>query len=409
VFERSGSSVTVESLCKDFVDEGVHALQDVTIHVESGEFVTLLGPSGSGKSTLLNIISGFVPATSGRVLLDSRSLADVPPWKRNIGVVFQHYALFPHMTVYGNVAFPLKRRGYPKREIARMVSEVLDLVQLRTHTKRYPYQLSGGEQQRIALARSLVFRPRLVLMDEPLGALDKRLRDELQFEIRRIHSELGVTFLHVTHDQEEAQVMSDRIVLLNKGRVEQIGTGEELYRRPTSLFVATFMGDSNILSGHVVQVSGGVALQADRIQVVASSQHATSGTAGKHGIALVRPEHVTLSEERPPSDVANNYLGQVIDVAYLGGARRVEVQLDGGPRVKAREQERTGRPPVTVGNRIWASWRPDDVVILREPQSAAGRASAADGSGDEDEHEVTLRFGSKHSWSDVRGHFGRSR
>src|SRR5690606_27412996 len=212
-------------------------------------FMTFLGPSGSGKTTTLNLIAGFTDLTAGDIRVGDRSVGGLPAYKRNIGVVFQHYALFPHMTVFKNVAYPLKLRGIRKAERERLVKHVLEMVQLENFAHRYPGELSGGQQQRVALARAVVFDPPLLLMDEPLGALDKKLREVLQLEIKRIHRELGSTFVYVTHDQEEALVLSDRIAVFNKGRIEQVGTGHELYTAPQTLFVGPFIGESPVLRG----------------------------------------------------------------------------------------------------------------------------------------------------------------
>ncbi len=226
-----------------------HALRDVSLSIGRGEFVTLLGPSGSGKTTLLRILAGFETVTAGNVLLDGRDITDLIPEKRDFGLVFQGYALFPHMTVFDNVAYPLRVRRMPRAEIRRRVGELLELVQLPGLAGRRPAALSGGQQQRVALARALVFRPEVLLLDEPMSALDKKLRGDLQQELRDIHRVLGTTFVNVTHDQEEAMHMSDRIAIMNRGVIEQFGTPAELYRRPASRFVADFLGKSNILEG----------------------------------------------------------------------------------------------------------------------------------------------------------------
>ncbi len=243
---RKGA-LTLRNLTKIYGD--LHAVDDVSLDVAPGEFVTLLGPSGSGKTTTLRIIGGFIKPEAGTVSLDGRDLTKVPPYKRDIGMVFQNYALFPHMTASENVGFPLQMRRVPKAEVKEKVREALRLVRLEELGDRYPKQLSGGQQQRVALARSFSFDPQLLLMDEPLGALDKKLREALQLEVLRISRQLGVTVVYVTHDQEESLVMSDRIAIYNEGRIEQIGTGEDLYERPVSLFVADFVGESNIYRG----------------------------------------------------------------------------------------------------------------------------------------------------------------
>ena len=223
----------------------------ISLDIRSGEFLTLLGPSGSGKTTTLMMIAGFETPTAGDIAIDGRSVVALPPHKRNIGMVFQNYALFPHLTVAENIGFPLKQRGIDRAARARLVAESLELVRLPGYQARYPRQLSGGQQQRVALARSIVFHPRLLLMDEPLGALDKQLRESLQLEMRRLHADLGITFIYVTHDQEEALTMSDRVAVMHEGLIAQVGTPEDLYDRPCDRFVASFIGESNFLPGVV--------------------------------------------------------------------------------------------------------------------------------------------------------------
>ena len=232
------------------------ALAGANIDLEEGEFLTLLGPSGSGKTTMLMLIAGLAQPDSGEVWIDGRLATYAPPHKRDIGMVFQNYALFPHLTVAENIAFPLRMRGQSETDIRREVARVLDLVQLPEIGDRLPRALSGGQQQRIALARCIVYRPSIVLMDEPLGALDKKLRDQMKLEIKRLHTELGITVLYVTHDQEEAMIMSDRICLMNNSRIEQIGSPAELYFSPRSVFAADFIGESNLLDGQVAAVDG---------------------------------------------------------------------------------------------------------------------------------------------------------
>lgn len=244
---RTGAAVRLHGLTKRYA--GRAAVDEVSLDIEVGEFMTFLGPSGSGKTTTLNMIAGFTRATEGSITVDDTNVADLPPHRRDLGMVFQHYALFPHMSVAKNVAFPLEQRKVSKPEIARRVTEALRMVQLDSMADRLPSGLSGGQQQRVALARAVVFNPRVLLMDEPLGALDKKLREQLQTEISRMHRELGITFVFVTHDQEEALALSDRIAVFNDGRIEQVGTPEELYERPATLFVAQFLGESNVFPG----------------------------------------------------------------------------------------------------------------------------------------------------------------
>jgi spermidine/putrescine ABC transporter ATP-binding subunit len=240
-----GASVVLSEVEKHF--DSLAAVRGVSLDIRSGEFLTLLGPSGSGKTTTLMMIAGFETPNAGDIAIDGRSVLTLPPYRRNIGMVFQNYALFPHLTVADNVGFPLKQRRVDRATRARLVAESLALVHLPGYERRYPRQLSGGQQQRVALARAIVFRPRLLLMDEPLGALDKQLRENLQLEMRRLHADLGITFIYVTHDQQEALTMSDRVAVMNDGVVAQVGTPEDLYDRPCSRFVASFIGESNFL------------------------------------------------------------------------------------------------------------------------------------------------------------------
>ncbi|MER6945130.1 ABC transporter ATP-binding protein [Nonomuraea sp. NPDC000554] len=306
------------------------ALDEVTLHVRAGEFMTLLGSSGSGKSTLLNVIAGFTEPTSGRVEVDGGDITGVPPYQRDLGMVFQHYALFPHMSVFENVAFPLRRRRVRGAALEQRVAEALEIVELGALRDRRPAQLSGGQQQRVALARAIVFQPRVLLMDEPLGALDKRLREQLQLEIKRLHRELGITFVFVTHDQEEALTMSDRIALLRDGRIVQVGTPSDLYERPESRYVAEFLGESNLLPGNV----------------------------------LVRPQSVRLSPpgaELPSEHEALD--GKVREVIYLGSGLRVEVELRDGTRLVARTQTRLDPLPAP-DDPVVAHWSPLDSVTV---------------------------------------------
>lgn len=245
-----GRPLVLRSIAKNYA--GITAVRDVSLDVAAGEFVTLLGPSGSGKTTLLMMVAGFVQLDAGQILVGDQDLSLLPAHKRGLGVVFQSYLLFPHMNVEQNVAFPLSLRGLPKNETKLRVEEILTLVGLSGFERRLPRQLSGGQQQRVALARALVYRPSVMLMDEPLGALDKKLREQMQAEIKAIQRKLGITVLYVTHDQDEALFMSDRVVIMNGGRIEQLGTSEELYARPRSRFVAEFLGDANVLTGQIV-------------------------------------------------------------------------------------------------------------------------------------------------------------
>ncbi|GAP38860.1 putrescine transport ATP-binding protein PotA [Piscinibacter sakaiensis] len=309
---------------------GVRVLRDVDLRVEAGEFVTFLGPSGSGKTTTLNLIAGFLQPVQGEILLDGRDLTRIPAYQRGIGVVFQSYALFPHMTVAENIAYPLQqRRPRPGREaIARRVDAVLDLVQMRAYADRRPDQLSGGQQQRVALARAVVFEPQLLLLDEPLGALDKRLRESLQGELRRIHRELGVTVVFVTHDQDEALSLSDRIVLFHDGAIEQVGTPEEIYDRPRTAFAAGFLGDSNLFEGR---------LERGVFSGAAGRFAALPGAPDGPATLMVRPEHVRLLPAGAPlPEGLDNAVPVVLDDAVFAGATvRVEAIGPDGRRLLA--------------------------------------------------------------------------
>ncbi|CAN5863475.1 ABC transporter ATP-binding protein [soil metagenome] len=309
--------------------DSVVAVDAVDLTREIGEFLTLLGPSGSGKTTTLMMVAGLQQPDAGRILLNGVSVEKLPPYRRDVGMVFQNYALFPHMTVRRNVAFPLEMRGTPAAEIARLVDEALALVRLPDHGDRLPRQLSGGQQQRVALARAMVYRPALLLMDEPLGALDRKLREQLQLEIKRVHRERGISVLYVTHDQEEALTMSDRIAVFNKGRIEQIGTPEELYDRPATRFVASFIGDTNFLEGRVL----GCALGVCEIETAAGRIEASARTplaAGARVFVAVRPERVVLAS----AQAAGEGLGGVItEQVFLGTGRKYVVRLADGAEV----------------------------------------------------------------------------
>src|SRR5262249_42273952 len=299
----SGARLELRNLSKAFA--GVRAVDRVSLDVPAGAFVFLLGPSGSGKTTTLNLIAGFLAADMGDILLDERSIADVPPHKRNIGMVFQSYSLFPHMTVEENVRFPLRMRTrLSRRQARKRVGEMLDLVQLGPLAQRYPRQLSGGQQQRVAMARALVSCPRLLLMDEPLGALDKKLREQMQTEIKRIHRSVGTTVVYVTHDQSEALTMSDLVAVMQHGRIAQTGTPRMLYEAPANLFVADFLGDSNLLRGKVrdvagdevvVETAGGTAVLAMRGSPAAQTAAAAVGLIWTEDIALLASATCSVS------------------------------------------------------------------------------------------------------------------
>ena len=313
----------IRGIRKDY--GAVTAVRDVSLSVRQGEFMTFLGPSGSGKSTTLYILAGFQDPTEGDILLNGTSLLSTPSHKRNIGMVFQRYTLFPHLTVGENVAFPLRIRRLAKAEIDRRVKEALRLVRLEGFEDRKPALMSGGQQQRVALARALVYEPPVLLMDEPLSALDKKLREEIQFEIRRIHQETGVTILYVTHDQEEALRLSDRIAVFSHGQIDQIGTGAELYADPATRFVAAFVGDSNFIDANVVATDGRFARLSLQGGVTLDGVPLHGGAAGSTASLMLRPERITLSRGRQP----NALTGTVRDMTFLGNNTQVLVDLAG--------------------------------------------------------------------------------
>jgi putative spermidine/putrescine transport system ATP-binding protein len=360
----SAGSLSLRAVTKRFGE--TVANDGISLDVRPGEFVTFLGPSGSGKTTTLRVIAGFLQPDAGSVVLDEREMTGVPPYKRDIGMVFQNYALFPHMTAAQNVAFPLEMRGIAKAERRRKVKEALDIVHLGRLGGRYPRQLSGGQQQRVALARAIVFNPRLLLMDEPLGALDKKLREALQLEIMRISRQLGVTVVYVTHDQEEALVLSDRIAIYNDGRIEQVGTGEELYERPASLFVADFVGESNIFRGRFEAARDGGAVVANgRRLAVSSAAAARTGVASGSAAALiVRPERLRLGAG------ANRLAGTVREVIYLGSLRKYVLELEDGTTAQTRVQVGQAGDDLEPGDRVEVGWELEHGIVVTDDAAA---------------------------------------
>lgn len=328
-FAGKGEAIAVAGLSRRF--GAVKAVDSVDLQIRAGEFLSLLGPSGSGKTTLLMMIAGFEMPSAGTIALGARDLTYVPPNKRNIGMVFQRYALFPHMTVAQNVAFPLRMRGVAKADMAVRVERALALVRLGDYAARMPAQLSGGQQQRVAVARALVFEPPVLLMDEPLGALDKKLREELQIEIKKLHQDVGVTIVYVTHDQEEALTMSDRIAVMNKGGIEQIGTPVDLYRSPANAFVADFIGKMNFIDVRVIAAgdeevavaAGSSTIRLPRHRLSANLRPAT----GAHLRLAVRPEHLKPADR--PAGV-NTLSGRVDTSVFLGSHSTVIVTIEDG-------------------------------------------------------------------------------
>ncbi|RWM45494.1 MAG: ABC transporter ATP-binding protein [Mesorhizobium sp.] len=338
-------------------------VQDLNLVVADGEFLTLLGPSGSGKTTSLMMLAGFEMPSSGQIRLNGQPIQNLAPHRRNIGVVFQNYALFPHMTVAENLAYPLKVRRLPKHEIKASVTRALDMVQMSAFAERRPVQLSGGQQQRVALARALVFEPALVLMDEPLGALDKNLREHMQLEIKRIHSNLGFAVMYVTHDQSEALTMSDRIAIFNNGRIEQIAPPECLYEQPQSAFVASFIGDNNAIRGSVSDVDGTECTVTTSDGALIRSRYAGNISRGDTVVVSVRPERLSLSG---PEQQADNSLPAVIsEVIYLGDHIRVHAETQSRQIMKIKLQNLSVRPSLTSGESTHVSWSARDGVVLK--------------------------------------------
>ncbi|MCA1326406.1 ABC transporter ATP-binding protein [Herbaspirillum sp. alder98] len=359
--EKLGTELKLRGISKFYGDAA--AVRELDLDIKAGEFVTLLGSSGSGKTTTLMMLAGFTAPSSGQILIGGRDVTKLPPGKRDLGVVFQNYALFPHLTVAQNLAFPLEMRGVSKSEIARRVADGLAQVQLADKGERLPRELSGGQQQRIALARALIFRPQAMLMDEPLGALDKNLREHMQMEIRRLHRNSGATVVFVTHDQEEALTMSDRIAVMQDGGIAQIAAPAEIYDRPANQWVAQFIGQSNTLDGkvvertdsgkYVVELSGGARIQA-------------SGPAnlseGVSVVGILRPEKITMGQ----GTEGNSVSGRIREMQYLGHMVKLLVEQGGGQtlQVMAQLQRMTDAAQWSEGSQVNLGWQPESVWLV---------------------------------------------
>jgi putative spermidine/putrescine transport system ATP-binding protein len=349
--------VELQGVSKSYGD--VNALHPVDLSIRKGEFVTLLGPSGSGKSTLLNLIAGMITPSTGRIVIDGRDATTLPTNQRGLGMVFQNYALMPHMTVFENIAFPLQVRRLPKAEIERKVGAVLNLIQLGHVANRRPKELSGGQQQRISLARCIVYNPALILMDEPLGALDKKLREQMQLEIKRLHAELGITMLYVTHDQDEALTMSDRIVLMNGGRIEQQGQPDELYFKPSTVFSAEFIGSSNLIPGTIEALAPDGAVLRTAIGTFRVPAADFVASPGDKAMLLVRPENMVLADNGVAA-----VGGTIADSILLGGVVRHFVRCGDGSTLIVQELNQPGRPSARRGDAVNASWQPEHARLL---------------------------------------------
>jgi len=353
------ANVTLQEVVKRYGD--VVALQKTDLEIREGEFLTLLGPSGCGKTTTLRLIAGFVEPSEGCILLGEEDVTRLPPQHRQIGMVFQDYALFPHMTIADNIAFGLVERGYGKQQTRERVAELLSLIRLPDVGERYPSEVSGGQQQRIAVARAVAYPPRVLLMDEPLGALDLKLREAMQEELRRIQQELGITTVYVTHDQTEAMNMSDRIVVMNLGRIEQIGSAEQVYTRPATRFVADFVGKINLLDGTVAGSDGGFA-SIGTLGITLRAPIPETGLPSGTVTLAVRPEHMTLRGPDDWGDGIDSLSGSIVGRTFAGNLIRVTVAVDAGPEmvVEARPHEADGAP----GDRVRIGWNPQDAILL---------------------------------------------
>ncbi len=361
---RVGIPISFRSIEKRYGN--VSVLPPFTLDIEAGEFMTLLGPSGSGKTTLLNILAGLTEPSAGVLCFGERDITDVPARERGIGMVFQNYALMPHLSVFENVAFPLRVRKMPKADIVRRVNETLELVGLTALADRQPRQLSGGQQQRVSIARCLVYRPPIVLMDEPLGALDKKLRTQLQVEIKRLHDQLGFTAVYVTHDQDEAMSMSDRICLMDGGKAVQVSKPADLYFRPQTPFVADFLGEANMLEATLVERDGRTFLEGPHGARVGAGPEAAR--PGSRHTVLLRPENVRVLASGERAD--NEIEGEVSQLAFFGSSVRVTAALPCGISLLARNASNPGPAGSVRGEKVRLGWSDSAVVVVPDDPGA---------------------------------------
>jgi putrescine transport system ATP-binding protein len=358
--------IRFEHVVKRYGD--VVAIDGVSLDIYEREFFALLGPSGCGKTTLMRMLAGFEEATSGRVMLEGKDLSGVPPYRRPVNMMFQSYALFPHMSVADNVAFGLKQEGMPPLEAAARVEEMLKLVNLRGFEKRKPHQLSGGQRQRVALARSLAKRPKVLLLDEPMAALDKKLREQTQFELMDLQQRLGTTFIIVTHDQEEAMTVADRIAVMDHGRLVQVATPAEIYEQPNSRYVAEFVGDINLIEAEVIRTTQQeIALKSPSIEAELRLPPRSEVKSGDRVAIALRPEKIRIGKEPLAEMHANSAQGTVYDIAYLGDLSIYHVHLDSGLVLKAAKTNvsRQIEPPIEWDDTVYLSWSPDAGVLLK--------------------------------------------
>jgi spermidine/putrescine transport system ATP-binding protein len=343
------------------------AVDNLTLRIERGKFYSFLGPSGCGKTTTLRMIAGFEEPTQGEICIAGQNVEGLPPYKRNVNTVFQHYALFPHMTVYDNVAYGLKQKKTPPEEIKRRVADALAMVRLTGREKSYPRQMSGGQQQRVALARALVNRPQVLLLDEPLGALDLKLRKAMQLELKSLQTQVGITFIYVTHDQEEALTMSDYIAVMNAGRVLQLGTPEMIYERPASKFVADFIGESNFVEGRVRSQQGSrLIIDGDGVSNVVAESEAPL-PPGAQVIVAIRPERISLVREKWDAVMVNQFPARIETLIYSGFATAYQVRVNDKLLMMVREPN-AGRADQTSdlrqGEAVWLHWEPETARVL---------------------------------------------
>ncbi len=357
----SKSFVKFEKVDKSY-DGEILVVEDLNVDIPKGEFLTMLGPSGSGKTTTLMMLAGFETPTSGEIYLDGEAISSIPPYKRGIGMVFQNYALFPHMTVNENLSFPLEVRKINKSEIKDKVAKALSMVELQDFGNRMPMQLSGGQQQRVALARALVFEPRLVLMDEPLGALDKKLREQMQYEIKHIHANIGITVVYVTHDQGEALTMSNRIAVFNDGKIQQISTPDILYEKPENAFVAQFIGENNQLKGKVKSINGNMCvIRTDKGEEIKSLKINVDAVGDGSTVSL-RPERVEINSS--DTNFENSFNGTVRELIYLGDHIRTRVEVCGNDQFIVKVPNSYKGANLKEGTSVKLSWKANDSRAL---------------------------------------------
>ena len=357
---------------------GEHAaLDEFSLRVRRGEFLTLLGPSGSGKTTILRLVAGFEEPKAGEIFIEGKDAANLPPYRRNVNTVFQHFALFPHLSVFQNVAFGLEQKKLARDEVRRRVRAVLDLVELPGKEDRSTNQLSGGEKQRVALARALVLEPAVLLLDEPLGALDEKLRKQMQVELKRLHARLGITFIFVTHDQQEALVMSDRVAVLHRGRLEQLGTGEEIYERPRTRWVAEFMGVENFFAATLAAQEAGVSRFETPSGLALWAENTNRVTLGFPVTLAIRPQALRLSLAPPHPEVPNLLAGEVVEAIYEGGSRRWAIQISTGELLVARDSNSaaTASERLARGSKVYICWEPTQSLVY--PETPGGETADA--------------------------------